>query len=322
MRTTFFALLVGAAAAGIAGAPHTLYVIASAVPTVVPASTRPAVVPTNPTLTTTRPAVAMATHPVAPTTRPVAVAEPPPTRPALAIEPATQPTVVAESPATRPALAIKPATRPTPVVVDYTGPAIRTLAQTLRTGESPLIIKAASDALASLGCESVPALTALLDDPDITVRLKVLEIAGQMSEPRPAVPLIVRAMRDQSLSVRLTALHQLSTWKTVDAPAVIAAAEALDDPEPRIRREAEQYLDDLGEDAAPAAPLLARSLDSRGIRLLTSIGPRARAAMPALVSFYGNKSNSTADRVSAVAAMARILTPAEPTTQPVLSSAR
>jgi HEAT repeat protein len=300
MRTTFFALMVAAAAAGIAGAPQTLYVVAPPAPTIVPASTRPAIVPINTTPATTRPVVALAIHNVAPTTRPVSATE---------------------SPATRPVLALKPAAPPAPVVIDYTGPAIRTLAQTLRTGENPLIIKAASDALASLGCQSIPALTALLDDPDITVRLKVLEIAGQMSQTRPAVPLLIRALHDQSLSVRLTALHQLSTWKTAEAPAVTAAAEALDDPEPRIRREAEQYLDDLGEDAAPAAPLLARSLDSRGIHLLTSIGPRARAAMPALVSFYGNKSNSTADRVSAVAAMARILTPAEPTTQPVLSSA-
>lgn len=301
MRMICFALLAAAAAAGIAGAPRNVYFTAPAIPTVVPASTRPADVPIDTAIATTRPAAALASH---------------------AVAPATQPASVADSPTTRPALAVKPTSRPSPIAIDYAGPAIRTLAQTLRTGENPQIIKATSDALSSLGCESVPALSALLDDPDITVRLKVLEIVGQMSEMRPAVPLLIRAMHDRSLSVRLAAVHQLSTSKTADASAVIAAADAMDDPEPRIRQEAAQYLDDLGEDAAPAAPLLARSLDSRGIHLLASIGPRARAAVPALVSFYGNTSNSTADRVSAVAAMARILTPAEPTTQPVLSSAR
>jgi len=238
----------------------------------------------------------------------------------LAAGPTTAPTV---APAHPKSATSQPATTQPAVVrvapPDYAGPAIHALAETLRRGEEPEIAAAVREALTNVGGTAVPALAALQKDSPPAIRRQVIEIAAAMSDVHAALPLLINGLKDPEVTIRRTALGLLDSAKIADAPAVAAVAEALSDPDPKMRDEACEYLTDLGEAAAPAVPRLVRCLDCRAIRLLGSIGPGAKSAAPALVAFYQNKSNARQDRVAAIGALTRVFSSegAAPTTQPI-----
>lgn len=240
--------------------------------------------------------------------------------PTGAAKPATQPARSATQPSPTAAAmgaAKSPATRPaSPPAPDYSGPALRAMAETIRGGDDPDVVSASGIALASLGAQAIPALQLLQSDPNPQIRARAVQIASAMSDPGAAVPLMIRALRDSDLEIRRIALHYLDGAKVRDATAVAAAAELLADRDADVQAEAANYLTDLGEDAAPAVPRLVKTLDSRTIHLLAGIGPAAKAATPALVSFYQNKSNPRQDRIDAIAALARILAPPGPAPAP------
>lgn len=199
---------------------------------------------------------------------------------------------------------------------DYAGMAAQCLAQTVRRGREPQLVSAASDALSVLGNKAVPALAKLQSDPDPIVRARVVEIAAAMSDRAAAVPLFVSAMKDPQAPTRDSALAHLRFANIGEATAVCAAADALHDPDAQVRQTALEYLTNLGENAAPAAPKLAASIDSGAIRILAGIGPRAESAVPALLTFYQDASRAKEDRVDAIIAVSRILGRTAPATQP------
>ena len=228
--------------------------------------------------------------------------------------PTTAPAVATTHPTTLPST--RPVAAPAPGP-DYAAIAAQTLAQTVRRGNEPQLASAASDALAALGAKAGPALATLQSDANPIVRARVMEIASAMNDPAAAVPLYVAAMKDSYAPIRDSALSHLRFANVTDSAAVCAAADALHDPDADVRQTAVEYLTNLGENAAPAVPKLAASLDSRGIRILANIGSRAEAAVPALLAFYQDASHAKPDRVDAVIAISRILGKPVATTQPV-----
>ena len=244
----------------------------------------------------------------APTTRPAAKAVG--SVPAAGLSATTRPSTMPVAPTSRPA-------PPDPCCE-----AIIAMSQSLRDSDDPQITAAAEDALLGLGARAVPALLGLQNDPEVTVRRRVLGIALSESDPHAAGPLLAGALHDGDAVVRLEAARQINKSRLDDPSAVIGAAEALSDVNEHVRREVFEYLSDLGEDAAPAVPTLARSLDIRSIQVLAGVGRRATAAVPALVKWYQDKSRPTKDRLEALTALRRILeTPVIPSTQPALADA-
>jgi len=215
-----------------------------------------------------------------------------------------------------PGAATRPTTRPAEPAPDYAEMAAQSLIQTVRAGREPQLVSAASEALAVLGAKAVPALAKLQSDADPMVHARIVEIAAAMNDRTAAVPLFVAALKDPQAPIRDSALAHLRFANVTDASAVCAAADALHDPDTDVRQTALEYLTNLGESAAPAVSRLARSLDSRAIRILAGIGPRADAAVPALLKFYQDASRPKEDRVDAVIAVSRILGKPVPTTQP------
>lgn len=278
-------------------AASVLSLIAGAAPvSPTPAPKAPSVHPgPSPTPTLHRPTTAPA--PRGPTTAPAAVAS---AGKSAARVPATEP-------ATRPA-ATQPATRPAPPPKpDYAADAAQALAQTVRAENDPQVVAAAAQALCGLGAKAEPALSKLQADKSSAVRARVVEIAAGMNDPAGSVPLLVAAMKDPDVSVRAAALAHLRLANASDPRAVRAAAEALHDPDPDMRQAAGEYLTNLGENAAPAAALLAASLDARSIQILAGIGPGAEPAVPALLAYYQDPRRPSELRVEAVMAISRIL---------------
>ena len=105
----------------------------------------------------------------------------------------------------------------------------------------------------------------------------------------PAVPALAALLKDPEPRVRRAAASTLWGLGTRMGPAVPSLAETLRDADPEVRLSAAMALESAGEHAAAAVPALiaARKDPEANVRLyackaLGAAGPAARAAIPAL----------------------------------------
>jgi len=172
--------------------------------------------------------------------------------------------------------------------------------------------------VASLGDPAVEPLAALLQEPDATLRLLVVEALGGMASPG-AVPALRAALRDSEESVRHRAALALATVGAPEArPALLAR---LQDPEGGIRSDVFGALAGLGApEILPYAPRLLAAdgwwVRSGAIAALGTLG--SEAGVP-LVSEALNDPDPRV-RQEAVVALLRIGSPAaRPALEPALA---
>ena len=100
---------------------------------------------------------------------------------------------------------------------------------------------------------AITVAAAALDDPDAGVRRVAAELLGDL-DPADALPALLRALHDQDLDVRATALRSLVRAEAVGASEEVPAL--LADPAPEVRLAAVDALAALRADWARARPLL------------------------------------------------------------------
>ena len=106
----------------------------------------------------------------------------------------------------------------------------------------------------------------------------------------PAVPALAAMLKDPEPRVRRAAATTLWGLGTRMGAAVPGLAETLRDPDPEVRLAAAMALESAGPQGAPAVPALVQALKDgdANVRLwackaLGAVGPAARSAVPALV---------------------------------------
>jgi len=106
----------------------------------------------------------------------------------------------------------------------------------------------------------------------------------------PAVPALAALLKDPEARVRRAAASTLWGLGTRMGAAVPGLAETLRDPDTEVRLSAAMALESAGPQAAAAVPALVQSLKDAdaNVRLwackaLGAVGPAARAAVPSLV---------------------------------------
>lgn len=149
-----------------------------------------------------------------------------------------------------------------------------------------------ADPLQDLILDELPALADNLCDPDVRVRLAVLDVLEMLGgEAYRAENLLVRALDDPNRFVRWSAVRTLGKTRPVPA-AVPGLARRLSDPDLGVRTAATVTVESYGEAARAAIPDLARDI-TRGdaevreaaIRSIENLGPGiAGSAVPALTA--------------------------------------
>ncbi len=164
------------------------------------------------------------------------------------------------------------------------------------------------------------ALRKLLGDPEPEVREEAAEALEHAGPDDASVASLGSALGDPVPGVRLAAIRALLTLRGKDdEPAVGALVGLVADPRPRIDRAlCAQVLTRVGDRANERAVLglagLLSSEDgavrSEALECLQSIGPRARAALPALETLFGD--GQAQDRHVAVDVILAILPEKDP----------
>jgi HEAT repeat protein len=179
----------------------------------------------------------------------------------------------------------------------------------------PRVAETAADGLARLGPDVVPDLGDALLDRKCQARRPAAQYLGDLGpEARAAFPALVRTLRDEDVWLRLGAASALVR---IDADAGAAAAvpalaEIVDSKKNHpVVQNALTALKDLGPRARAAVPALARALQdddrlfrNRAADALGAVGPGAAAAVPALGELLQNENRTL--RVAAARALWRI----------------
>ncbi len=167
--------------------------------------------------------------------------------------------------------------------------------------------RSAAAALALRGPEAAPAVPALvraLRDPD--VRLVALRALGAIGpEAASAVPAVAAQARLSDAFMRLGATYALGG---IGPAAIEPLRRALQDDSPAVVLAAGQGLGKMGAAAEPAVPDLAPLLEAEqyaraAITALTGIGPGAVAAVPALIKYYLQQEGKAPYTAAALAAI-------------------
>lgn len=112
------------------------------------------------------------------------------------------------------------------------------------------------------GSDGVPALIALLTDPEFDVRLAATIALGHYGlAARIAAPLLLQLLeRKEAVDVKLAAMRSLQSIGVEDIAKLIAVlATALGDRDSRLRSHAAEYLGRLGPAARPAISFLQKA---------------------------------------------------------------
>lgn len=202
----------------------------------------------------------------------------------------------------RPAAA-GPAATPAPVTA--AAPAVDELVKQLTTAADSRIRVVAIDAIADLGQNAKPALSALVkatEDPELRVRWHAARAIGLIGEDATsAVPVLVTLLADPDPIVAAQAAAAIgnvrgdedaATITAEDAVRYAAAQEALSKatfhPDPRVRRAAIRALRHLVPSPAVLGPLFARQLadadPSVVLPALHSLASMEEAAVPVLIA--------------------------------------
>jgi HEAT repeat protein len=122
---------------------------------------------------------------------------------------------------------------------------------------------------------AIPALMKLLEDPDLDVRqttaavLQALDPMGQgpprkpnqhHTPPRTPLPALVHSLTNDSVEMRLTALHSIAAMGANATPAIPVLAVTLGDSDARVRLAAVKALVSIGPAAKTAADALRQAL--------------------------------------------------------------
>jgi HEAT repeat protein len=168
---------------------------------------------------------------------------------------------------------------------------------------------------------AAPAVVARLEDESKFVRWSATRALGRIG-PTAAAPLVVqglaRRLQDDDIDVRLAACQALGSLKSHAAPALAALGALVATAEPDVQLGGVQALELIVRDAEGAGEGavagLATALTSRdyrvrqvAARILGLIGPKARAALPALQHALADREVDV--RLAAAEAMVKITTP-------------
>ncbi|MHC4503905.1 MAG: HEAT repeat domain-containing protein, partial [Planctomycetota bacterium] len=147
----------------------------------------------------------------------------------------------------------------------------------------------AGRALVAIGPASVPALVEVLGSRESRVREKCAQVLGDMGTvARPAVPTIKLLLEDRAWLVRSAAIHALARIAPDDPDVIGAICTGL------------RHQEDATRDGAA--------------RTLARLGPKARAAVPALIQsldlgLFGFYTGHPSDQVEALIAMGPTVIP-------------
>ena len=165
---------------------------------------------------------------------------------------------------------------------------------------------------------SVPELRALLQDSDITARIRAVDELGRRASSSPeAVEALVGALGDPAPLVRRFAAGGLANVPSPSAPTLLALARLLSDPELDPRESAARSLatlaprapsdsiSDLGIAlAAAAAGSKEESVRSHAVEALGGLGERGARLVPAIKPALERALNDPSEEVRAAAAAA------------------
>jgi beta-lactamase regulating signal transducer with metallopeptidase domain/HEAT repeat protein len=136
----------------------------------------------------------------------------------------------------------------------------------------------------------VPALIEVLKDEDADLRSLAAARLREVSivkDAKSAVPALLEALRDRKFEVRYNAIETLNSIGA-EKQGVLAVSRLLQDDNYGIQTEAYRFLQSLGPDAKAAVPALIAALKRNPdawptpIETLAKIGPAAKEAVPAL----------------------------------------
>jgi HEAT repeat protein len=157
----------------------------------------------------------------------------------------------------------------------------------------------------------VPVLRGALTDVDSRVRSAALGSLGEMGPAaHPAVSEIARELKDVAWSQRGTAARALGNVGPEARVAIPSIREALRDEELAVRVEAAVALWKVGGEVEGPLRVLLGALDSissteRVLEALGDMGPKARAAVPALLRLI-REGRHEAERMRAARALKSI----------------
>jgi HEAT repeat protein len=151
---------------------------------------------------------------------------------------------------------------------------VEALADERDLGETPayvpaphrLVADAAVEALLEIGRPAVPALARALHKDSEDVRRRAAEILGKLGPSAAAADLRQLLAREKSEDVRYSAAEAYAAVETDPKQVVAAMLPLLRDRSPHVRGCAARLLGKLGPKAAAAVPALLRALDDRGLR--------------------------------------------------------
>jgi HEAT repeat protein len=135
------------------------------------------------------------------------------------------------------------------------GEAVPALAALVDDPETGVVVSAALARIGPAARAAVPALVAALRSEDSGRRWRAARTLGRIGPGAgEAVPALVAALRDPNEGVRRHAARALGRIAPATGPAAAALQRATGDPDRAVRREAEKALEDLQARAAGVAP--------------------------------------------------------------------
>ena len=137
-------------------------------------------------------------------------------------------------------------------------------------------------------------LAEMLSSPDVGERWRAARRLGQLgASAAPAVPALVRTLRDENAGVRHNAVIALGSIGVADEEILAALAKAIADPERRVRLSAFSSLRRLTTDPAELVPIVSQLLQHQdqiiASRAVETVIQRGEKAVPVLIEALQNE---------------------------------
>ncbi|MHB1033611.1 MAG: HEAT repeat domain-containing protein [Pirellulales bacterium] len=186
--------------------------------------------------------------------------------------------------------------------------AIPALIRLLKETDDPFAPQEPASAPGEIAPETVPGLTHLLKDEDISTRCSAISALGRIGpEAKTAIPVLTGLLKDKDWDVRCFAAEALGKIGSEAKMAIPALTALLKDKNWEVRCFAAEALGRIGSEARTAIATLTELLKDEhdlvrvsAAEALGKMGPEARTAIPALTESLKDEGN----RVRTVAAAA------------------